>query len=228
MKNIYKFLFIGCLAVMTAVSCDKEGIGANHKVKYADPADGKLLTLTYDDSQRFSSNTANRAKIYDINGIYVKLTTCVNDDFGDEEYDPNDPVKLIAAGYCCSDDMKDDQLVDAGILMLTEATDSVGRLSDIKAMVAEIIVADAAGEESAFSYVAPLCKNAGYLVKAQIAEDVVKYFAFVVPQISTTLVPVEEVVERTPFGNDVFATVNYHNFASTIIWSEVDRNGEFF
>lgn len=231
MKRIIETL--SCLLAVAAltVSCDKENIRQNHKVIYATGDQGKLVTLSYDNTKKFASNTANRSKIYDIEGLYVKLTLCDNGSFDsksplfDPEYDPENPVHLMSAACLNDTDVKDEQLLDAGIVRITEEGQTVEKLKDLEAAIANLLQEDRAEEGAGFSPIVELEAGAGYAVKAEVAEGDVRYFAFVAPIVEVTETPVEEVVDQTPFGEPVTVEVKYSTTAVTIIYNEFTPEG---
>lgn len=217
-----KILFILSVALLT--------VGCNDKEEFT-PAKGSMpvtVTLSYDNANSLSSNTLNRALIYEQNGAQIKLSILADDKDAKTFY-------LTAA---IVDESGDTQLLDSQITEVDNAVKSVAdinitTLPDDGAFQGQVYLPDATElqekKEADDPNVWKTTEAKGYIVRYVSPDEGGKniYFAVTVNSVTMTETVTETEIE-SPYGDDEpYATVVEKTYmvSAAISYKAFDQNG---
>lgn len=217
-----KILFILSVALLT--------VGCNDKEEFT-TAKGSMpvtVTLSYDNANSLSSNTLNRALIYEQNGAQIKLSILADDKDAKTFY-------LTAA---IVDESGDTQLLDSQITEVENAVKSVAdinitTLPDDGAFQGQVYLPDATElqekKEADDPNVWKTPEAKGYIVRYVSPEESGKNIYFAVTVDSVTLTETVTVTEiESPYGDDEpYTTVEKKTYmvSAVISYKAFDQNG---
>lgn len=218
-----KILFILSVALLT--------VGCNDKEEFT-TAKGSMpvtVTLSYDNANSLSSNTLNRALIYEQNGAQIKLSILADDKDAKTFY-------LTAA---IVDESGDTQLLDSQITEVENAVKSVAdinitTLPDDGAFQGQVYLPDATElqekKEADDPNVWKTPEAKGYIVRYVSPDEGGKniYFAVTVNSVTMTETVTETVID-SPYEDDdePFGTITEKTYSVTadISYKAFDQNG---
>lgn len=206
-----KKLFIILVAALFAVSC-------SDKAEYTtvDPTTPIYTSLSYDTASKFASNAANRAKVYNISGKYIKFTVAYDESVG----------FYVSAGLCAGDE--DANQLDAQIARI-EGTD-FENLEDIDLLNLPAddqfdmfaVLPDAATpvEGKKDTYVAE--EKPAFIIRFQSGDEdsLPIYLAVVMPKITMAVTKTEKETVTSPFGEPDVTIVETYTEVADIYYKQ--------